>query len=275
MKRINLISILLITQIQILSGQSTLSLLESAYIQFDENKNSLAIESFNEYFKTGGGSSTDYYFMAASLAKTGNIDKALKYSEKACYGIEILGMMLNDSEFELIHDSLQIKHNQLEAFHKFYNDHYADRSIEKYKKLDSLYNKLDWKLIGEAILYDIASQFSNNQDKTKEIYYLYEIIKNKTTSAITTANILRRLYNKKASNTSRKIIDDINSFQKFKRDYHFYTDRNERDSIKFLLLNLPKTPSFHNNQAAFMLSAIELSREGQNEHVGQFIYFQF
>jgi len=255
-------------------SQNSLETLEEAYNYFDSERYGKAIKKFDKYFKLSEGSKTDYYFMAASLAMKGKTDEALKFSKKACTGIETLGMMLADSRFQTIHEPLNNRYNQLKEFYSFYNNtRYLERNTAL-KKIDSLYQVIDFKLVVGFDLYDISEKFIYAKDTAKALYYYKEAILNGNINPMYSGRMLRNIdsYKRKFPQYYDEYFPFVEDLEKWTSAYRKYLYAGKHDSVAFALVNLfANAPSVFISQELLYNAACGFSISGDYEKAGNYL----
>lgn len=257
-----------------LHAQNSLETLEDAYVYFDAGKHKKAIKAFEKYFESTEGSKDDYYFMAASLASTGKITEALQYSEKACVGIETLGMMLADYHFKSIHDQLEHQFEQLKNFYEFYNNSRYYNREEALRKIDSLYQTLELKRVVGYDLYKISERFSYAKDTVKTLYYYKEAIVNGNMNPMYSSRIFKNLdaYKDKYPKYFDEYLPFVENIRKWTFGYRNFLYSGKHDSLTFALENLfDETPDIFATPELLYNAACGFSLTGNYEKAGSYL----
>lgn len=112
MKKI-IFTILLSACCQVVHSQTIIDTIELAYTKFDAKKYDEAGRYFSYFIDNLVGDQYDNYFAAICYLKTGDLDKAWYYADRAATGIHDYYMMLDDSLFYPLHDSIRPIYNEL------------------------------------------------------------------------------------------------------------------------------------------------------------------
>jgi hypothetical protein len=161
-------------------SQSSIEILENAYLKFEQGKYKQSIKLFEDYYKQNEGNRTDYYFTCVAYAQTNKIKKSLHYTEMAATGMETYGMMLADSLLQPIHKYVLPWYQSLREFHVFCDSLDFYKRHLKYpvylNKVDSVYKKLPSRKVSAFLLSEIANRYNKQKDSLKALFYLKEIV---------------------------------------------------------------------------------------------------